>query len=609
LTTFYVYSLKGHLLTAAVKQYIANCQTYTIYQIIPRLRKLLGVEMFHKVPIPTSANAKQRAKSRAKVVSAVIYCLQGRGQLDETSLREHFEKFLDPHYTTFILGAIVSAMQDVRQNVLQGRALFIDEKDPQTRRYHQSFVNAKRLFHEWIPIHYAILRRYEALSPNTKRPLYPRHPVDLTPFTILPKYDFTPKNIIINTDQALYDLWSLAGWDGVEKPTSPEAFKVESSTWWSRTFKTEKVDTTSGGQRRFCGAVYTDGVSYKASVKKRFLVPVGGGSDQKGEGDGEDEEEEEDDVCDVGDLLDSSDDEDDDFLEMKTTTTPAKKRKRSSDDGDEGATSRKKRKTKPSSNPPPDPPGLDRFFRPVLLQENTPVWGIDPGRRDPIYAVNNCGKSYRVRLRHYYKLCGFTEARKKRERWLRRAKTVSEAMDDLSKETYKTSSLSTFDDYLLILLPNLTLILGHYFRPRHRRSRSNSYIRTQKAWDILLSPFQGCVVALGAAMFSHNSRGHAAGPVKQLRKQLKRRASQLRLIGEYNTSKVCHLCEGFFGGKQRWWSLRVCRDVCGGRVMSRDYNAAMNILAIFLFMNTHGGQRPEPFFYKWDTLPPQMGVH
>ena len=42
--------------------------------------------------------------------------------------------------------------------------------------------------------------------------------------------------------------------------------------------------------------------------------------------------------------------------------------------------------------------------------------------------------------------------------------------------------------------------------------------------------------------------------------------------------------------------------------MNRDYNTTMNILAIFLVMNTHERQRPEPFFYKWDTLPPQMGV-
>jgi hypothetical protein len=573
-----------------------------MYQIIPRLQKVLQVEIFHRVPLPNEIGKTTRRKIRTKVISAVISSLQGRSVLDFAGLRELFEKFYDPYYTSFLNNVVDFVSNDIRHNVLNGMLLFIDEPHPVTRRSDPSFVGAKNDFHRWIPVHYNILQRFEA-HPLTRQPLHPRHPVLLAPFTVLPAFDFTPKNIIINTDMALYDLWMLANWEGVQRPANIDAFKANSDFWWRHTFKSEKVETTLNGQRRFRMAVYTDGTSYKMSVAKRVSVL---GTEEHGEA--EDEDDCGDEVADdlVGDAGESTDDE----VDIAVSKTKVKRKRKATSDVN-GNPQKKRRRTTANSGPADDapPPGFDRFFQPVDIPAGTTVWGIDPNRRDPFYAVNNVGKKYSVTSRHYYKLCGFTDARRKRERWLRGAPTVSQAMDVLSRETYKTSSLVTFDSYWSVLLPNLTLILDHYFRPRHRRSNFNSYIRKEKAWHTILKPFKDCVVGLGAGLFAHNSRGNRTGPVKQLRKQLKRRVSLLRLIGEYNTSKVCHLCEGFFGGRQRWWALRICRDVCGGRVMNRDYNAAMNILAIFLFMNIHGGQRPEPFFHKWDTLPPQLGVH
>jgi len=559
------------------------------------------MEIFHRVPLPNEISKTTRRKLRTKVISAVVLSLQGRSVLDFAGLRELFEKSYDPYYTSFLINVVEFVGNDIRHNVLNGMSLFNDEPHPETRRSDPSFVTAKNDFHRWIPVHYNLLQRFEA-HPLTKQPLHPRHPVLLAPFTVLPAFDFTPKNIIINTDMALYDLWTLADWEGVDRPASANAFKANSDFWWRRTFKSDKVETLQGGQRRFRMAVYTDGTSYKMSVVKRVTI-----ADGHAEVDDENESGDEEGDAVVGDAMESTDDEVDDVVMLKTNV----KRKRKTSSDFTGNTQRKRRRPTAKSGAADDapPPGFDRFFQPVVIPPGTKVWGIDPNRRDPFSAVDNMGGKYSVTNRHYYKLCGFTDARRKRERWMRGAPTVSQAMDDLSTETYKTSSLVAFDSYWGVLLPNLTLILDHYFRPRHRRSNFSSYIRKEKAWHTILQPFKDCVVGLGAGLFAHNSRGNRTGPVKQLRKQLKRRVLELRLIGEYNTSKVCHLCEGFFGGCQRWWALRVCRDVCGGRVMNRDYNAAVNILAIFLFMNSHEGQRPEPFFHKWDTLPPQMGVH
>ncbi|KAJ3299480.1 hypothetical protein HK104_008750 [Borealophlyctis nickersoniae] len=581
-------SYKSTLITAATKQYVTNAEVYTICQLIPRLRKLVLVEIFERVWLPTSAKA--RKKIRAKVLSVVIHCLQGVSDYDPTSLRDFINAFVDDeHYTTFILDAISYVLDDMQQNVLNGRALFIAEKDPQTRLAHPTFVQAKDEFETWIPVHCAILQRYEEYA---RTPSARQYQPKLAPFTILPKYGFTPKFIIINTDRALFDLWTLAGWVGVEEhPEDFKAFQASSDVWWRRTFRVEKVETVS---RFFRGAVYTDGVSCRISIKKWVSVAAGSGEGEGDEGCEDDGGEGE--VL-VADAFEDSDDE------MGPTDAGTR-------DRTDRSTSKKQKGKASSVAAEPPTPGLDPYFRPVDIPDGTVVWAIDPGRREPIHAVSSTGQTYRVSLAHYYQLCGFTAARKKRERWMKQSPTVQEALNRVSHETYKTSELETFDRYLGELLPNMSLLLDFYFRRRHRRSDFDSYIRTQTALQEITRPFANCVVALGAALFSHNSRGHPTGPLKKLRQKLKDRAFALRLIGEFNTSRVCHLCEGFFDAdNQRWWSLRVCRDVCGGRIMNRDYNAAKNILEIFLYMNIHAGQRPEPFFFGWDNLPPRPGVH
>ncbi|KAJ3264116.1 hypothetical protein HK104_006523, partial [Borealophlyctis nickersoniae] len=249
----------------AVKQYVTNCQVYTIYQVPPRLRKLLAVEIFNRVPLPVSGKARKKVKG--KVLSVGISCLQGVVNWDPITMREFLERFMDPCYASFLLNALAFVIEDVSANVLRGRALYITEKDAQTRRLHPTLVEAKLHFETWIPIHYAILQRYEeyAGSPTTRKDC-----LILKPFPILPKYGLTPKFIIVNTDQALFDLWNLAGWPGVQ-PTDKAAFKEDSDTWWRRTFRIEQVETVQTRNRHFRGAVYLDGVSCRVSVKKRVL--------------------------------------------------------------------------------------------------------------------------------------------------------------------------------------------------------------------------------------------------------------------------------------------------------------------------------------------------
>jgi len=88
--------------------------------------------------------------------------------------------------------------------------------------------------------------------------------------SILPKFDFIPKNVIYYTDGALYGLWTLAGWPGIEdRPRNVPQFSEQSAEWWKRTFNDELVNTET---RRFRGAIYTDGVKCCVSVAQRIPV-------------------------------------------------------------------------------------------------------------------------------------------------------------------------------------------------------------------------------------------------------------------------------------------------------------------------------------------------
>ncbi|KAJ3286953.1 hypothetical protein HK104_008802 [Borealophlyctis nickersoniae] len=240
--------LKSVLITAAVKSYVTNCQVYT-----------------NRVPLPVSGKARKKVKG--KVLSTVLGCLQGIANWDPITMRGFLQQFMDPCYTTFLLDAVTYVEDDIRANVLQGRALYITEKDAQTRRSHPTLVEAKLQFEKWIPVHFAILQRFEyyARSETTRKDC-----LIFKPFSILPKYGLTPKFIIVNTDQTLFDLWNLAGWPGVQPPDMA-AFTEDSDTWWRRTFCIERVETVN---RRFRGAVYLDGVSCRVSVKKRILGPA-----------------------------------------------------------------------------------------------------------------------------------------------------------------------------------------------------------------------------------------------------------------------------------------------------------------------------------------------
>lgn len=101
-------------------------------------------------------------------------------------------------------------------------------------------------------------------------------------------------------------------------------------------------------------------------------------------------------------------------------------------------------------------------------------------------------------------------------------------------------------------------------------------------------------VAFGGGKFSSCSRGHAPVPKVGFYKALKERKVPCRYVWEYNTSKLCSRCFTALP-KGKKWRLKICPKPSCRRFWNRDVNAARNMRHVFIFMNSHNGERPEAF--------------
>ena len=103
-----------------------------------------------------------------------------------------------------------------------------------------------------------------------------------------------------------------------------------------------------------------------------------------------------------------------------------------------------------------------------------------------------------------------------------------------------------------------------------------THINKQKAYDEICRRITNndkrTVIAFGNGGFSSTSRGHASGPVKQFLWELRKRC-RVRIVDEYRTSKICSLRNERFHAHQKFWSVRLCKNI----------GCLVNIIFFFLF--------------------------
>jgi hypothetical protein len=227
--------------------------------------------------------------------------------------------------------------------------------------------------------------------------------------------------------------------------------------------------------------------------------------------------------------------------------------------------------------------GQDGAFHPLGVSSSDRVVGLDPGRRDLFVAVHGEHKKDKVKCstKEWYSITGFTRAKKKRETWLKNNQELQKIVQGeciyicvgiaiwvlmdcfmcVDIPTYCTSAIATYRKYLEYVLQHINALLEFYGKIRWRRLRWKGYIGRQKGYNIVSKRITAgkptTVVAFGAAGFSSSSRGHAAGPVKGLYQELKKRCRTIK-VDEFRTSMLCSECDVKLDGFRRIWGVKRC---------------------------------------------------
>ena len=244
------------------------------------------------------------------------------------------------------------------------------------------------------------------------------------------------------------------------------------------------------------------------------------------------------------------------------------------------------------------------------------VVAVDPGRID----LANCARTQddedktpafaSYSNKEYQQKIGLKKAHVKRRQWMSRAH-LEEALNQLpSAKTPSTVLMLAHIAELFKILDRL-LQLNGMRRVRGLRF-SQHCLRQRVMYDICQritasadpSDKRPVVVAFGAGMFSSCSRGHCPGPVKEVRKALRRRRID---VNEDYTNQLCNCCHNKVvpmyseGGGYAIHSVRRCTTAtCKLMTLNRDLNAALNILYIFMEETLHGS-RPEVFTRRYQT--------
>jgi Putative transposase DNA-binding domain len=224
--------------------------------------------------------------------------------------------------------------------------------------------------------------------------------------------------------------------------------------------------------------------------------------------------------------------------------------------------------------------------------------------------------------KEYQSKIGLQTALEKRRKWISDA-GLTETLNNLPSA--KTSSSAQMERHIRAVYQILDKILELNGKRRVRGLRFGQYVRRQKVMHdictrIIANPDKSdtrkVVVAFGAGMFSSSSKGHAPGPVKGIRKALRRKNVEIYDVNEDYTSQLCHCCYeklvpmysegGEEGEGEAIHGVRRCLTTeCVRKTLNRDINAAINILYVFE-EETSTGVKPEKFTRTFQMKKPDM---
>ena len=256
------------------------------------------------------------------------------------------------------------------------------------------------------------------------------------------------------------------------------------------------------------------------------------------------------------------------------------------------------------------------------LRQRTPgsvVVAIDPGHanilsacRDYAGKVKGTNKRALARQRKYDAMNistfelknttwrSMTGMTRHKRHWLtlKRRANLQIVYDALAEASSKTAHLTKYDEHLIARINTSVSFQNVMTWKSPRRWRFEQYQAEQRAVEKLSLALRGdmpstvpITLAWGDGSFGPTSKGHNSAPNKKLRKQLSR-YFKIHLINEYNTSKKTSCCEtdNVLGLKTKRYRRRTTVLRCNScmTLLSRDANAAFNILKVFKHQEAHG---------------------
>ena len=260
------------------------------------------------------------------------------------------------------------------------------------------------------------------------------------------------------------------------------------------------------------------------------------------------------------------------------------------------------------------------YLEDVNVPQNKKIVGIDPGKSDIIYCIDENRETFRYTANQRRFETGAKKYRKymyeNKKRQVINGKTVIEHETQLGKTGSKTCDLEKFQEYIMNKTDVNDQLFEYYRLSKTRKFKLNRYFNTERSESNMVNNFKKkygspdqTIIAFGDhTQGQRQMRGLEPTKDIGMRRLLRKHGYGVYLVNEFRTSKLCHKCkcdtEKFqheFSKKPKTFGMSLlvhglirCKNGKCGIKWNRDYNASLNILEIAWSL-VEGKGRPREF--------------
>ena len=246
----------------------------------------------------------------------------------------------------------------------------------------------------------------------------------------------------------------------------------------------------------------------------------------------------------------------------------------------------------------------------INLEDFDIIKTVDPGFKNLYMGTNTEEKKdmdiTKSTSKNYYHDCKINKASQQKKIIYKKNTFITSFFKNMPSN--KTNNINLYLEYISYSLSGLTTCLKFHFDKPFRKLKFTTFIYKQKTMINLckkltekssINDTKKVLIGFGDWSSQKDSiiRGHRRGPIVKLKNELKRWCT-IKLVDEYNTSKLCCKCESETE-KVSYNNVKInsvlrCRNNECGMVIDRDINGCKNIFKIFKYA-LEGKERPKAY--------------